>query len=52
VPERWLRGWFDYAGSSHNIWHMAVLGGIIYHYVAMQQFFSFAFARAHECSKA
>ncbi|KAI4269997.1 MAG: hypothetical protein LQ337_006961 [Flavoplaca oasis] len=51
VPERWLRGWFDYAGSSHNIWHMAVLGGIIYHYIAMQQFFSFAFARAHECSK-
>ncbi|KAL8651513.1 MAG: hypothetical protein Q9226_004680 [Calogaya cf. arnoldii] len=52
VPERWLRGWFDYAGSSHNIWHLAVLGGIIYHYIAMQQFFSFAFARAHECSKA
>ncbi|KAI4191520.1 MAG: hypothetical protein L6R41_000054 [Letrouitia leprolyta] len=50
VPERWLRGWFDYAGGSHNIWHLAVLGGILYHYVAMQKFFSFAFERAHECS--
>ncbi|KAL8764372.1 MAG: hypothetical protein Q9184_000077 [Pyrenodesmia sp. 2 TL-2023] len=49
VPERWLRGWFDYAGGSHNIWHFAVLGGIIYHYAAMQKFFSFAFDRAHEC---
>ncbi|KAL8655997.1 MAG: hypothetical protein Q9210_000533 [Variospora velana] len=52
VPERWLHGWFDYAGGSHNIWHMAVLGGILYHYVAMQKFFSFAFERAHECSVA
>jgi adiponectin receptor len=46
VPERFLPGWFDYAGGSHNIWHMAVLGGIIFHYYAMQSFFGEAFRRA------
>lgn len=43
VPERWLQGWFDFIGGSHQIWHMAVLGGILYHYSAMQSFFSMAF---------
>ena len=43
VPERWLHGWFDYVGGSHNIWHMAVLGGILFHYSAMQSFFAVAF---------
>lgn len=43
VPERWLHGWFDYAGGSHNIWHLAVLGGILFHYSAMQSFFAVAF---------
>jgi len=43
VPERWLHGWFDYAGGSHNIWHIAVLGGILFHYSAMQSFFAVAF---------
>jgi adiponectin receptor len=46
VPERWYPGMFDYIGGSHNLWHMAVLGGILFHYTAMQQFFSNAFARA------
>ncbi|KAL8873059.1 MAG: hypothetical protein Q9174_001413 [Haloplaca sp. 1 TL-2023] len=50
VPERWLHGWFDYFGGSHNIWHLAVLAGIVYHYSAMQSFFSFAFERARTCS--
>ena len=45
-PERWRPGFFDYVGGSHNIWHLAVLGGILYHYVAMQSFFSEAFRRA------
>jgi adiponectin receptor len=50
LPERWRPGWFDYAGGSHNIWHLAVLGGILYHYVAMQSFFSEAYRRASlEC---
>ncbi|OQO08998.1 hypothetical protein B0A48_05888 [Cryoendolithus antarcticus] len=46
VPERWLPGKFDYAGGSHNIWHLAVLGGILFHYSAMQAFFREAFRRA------
>lgn len=48
VPERWLHGWFDYVGGSHNIWHLAVLGGILFHYMAMQSFFSVAFERGQE----
>ncbi|KAK0731203.1 hemolysin-III related-domain-containing protein [Lasiosphaeris hirsuta] len=46
VPERWCPGMFDYVGGSHNLWHIAVLGGILFHYSAMQAFFSDAFARA------
>ena len=46
VPERWFPGAFDYVGGSHNLWHFAVLGGILFHYVAMQEFFTGAFARA------
>ncbi|CZT17929.1 probable IZH3 Implicated in Zinc Homeostasis, membran protein [Ramularia collo-cygni] len=46
IPERFLPGWFDYAGGSHNIWHMAVLGGILFHYSAMQSFFKVAYSRA------
>jgi adiponectin receptor len=45
VPERWFPGMFDYFGGSHNLWHMAVLGGILFHYSAMQEFFSDAFRR-------
>ena len=46
VPERWFPGAFDYCGGSHNLWHLAVLGGILFHYVAMQKFFAAAFERA------
>jgi adiponectin receptor len=46
VPERWCPGMFDYIGGSHNLWHLAVLGGILFHYTAMQDFFSDAFRRA------
>ncbi|KAG9241300.1 hemolysin-III related-domain-containing protein [Calycina marina] len=46
IPERWCPGAFDYCGGSHNLWHFAVLGGILYHYVAMQEFFTHAFNRA------
>jgi adiponectin receptor len=50
VPERWFPGCFDYCGNAHNLWHVAVLGGILYHYVAMQEFFAGAFHRAqYEC---
>jgi adiponectin receptor len=46
VPERWFPGAFDYIGGSHNLWHIAVLGGILFHYVAMEEFFAGAFLRA------
>ncbi|KAJ0423878.1 putative IZH family channel protein [Aspergillus carlsbadensis] len=50
VPERWSPGLFDYFGGSHNIWHLAVLGGILFHYLAMQDLFANAFQRAKgEC---
>ncbi|KAF2452491.1 hemolysin-III related-domain-containing protein [Lineolata rhizophorae] len=51
VPEKWFPGMFDYVGGSHNLWHLAVLGGILFHYLAMQDFFAQAFSRArNECS--
>ncbi|KAG6201397.1 hypothetical protein E4U10_007192 [Claviceps purpurea] len=46
IPERWWPGMFDYIGGSHNLWHAAVLGGILFHYTAMQTFFANAFHRA------
>ncbi|KAF2142192.1 uncharacterized protein K452DRAFT_358630 [Aplosporella prunicola CBS 121167] len=46
IPEKWFPGMFDYVGGSHNIWHLAVLGGILFHYLAMQEFFEQAFLRA------
>ncbi|KAK2746407.1 hypothetical protein FQN55_005625 [Onygenales sp. PD_40] len=50
IPERWRPGLFDYVGGSHNIWHLAVLGGILFHYRAMQDLFAGAFIRAEgEC---
>lgn len=48
IPEKWWPGLFDYAGGSHNIWHLAVLGGILFHYTAMMEFFQGAFTRAME----
>jgi len=52
VPERWWPGAFDYVGGSHNLWHVAVLGGILFHYSAMQEFFANAFRRAEfECMR-
>jgi len=50
VPERFCPGWFDYVGGSHNIWHMAVLGGILFHYTALHRFYGEAFRRREmEC---
>jgi len=51
VPEKWWPGAFDYVGGSHNLWHLAVLGGILFHYGAMESFFRVAFERAEvECA--
>jgi len=46
LPEMLLPGWFDYFGGSHNIWHCSVLFGILFHYLAVQDFFTGAFKRA------
>ncbi|KIX94001.1 uncharacterized protein Z520_10338 [Fonsecaea multimorphosa CBS 102226] len=48
VPEKWWPGSFDYIGCSHNIWHVAVVLGIIFHYFAMLDFFQGAFTRASD----
>jgi len=48
VPEKWWPGLFDYVGGSHNIWHVAVLAGILFHYTAMMEFFQGAFTRASD----
>jgi len=51
TPERFFPGLFDYIGCSHNIWHVAVLGGIVFHYTAMQTMFLSALTRAQtSCS--
>ncbi|KAK9471638.1 hemolysin-III related-domain-containing protein [Dipodascopsis tothii] len=37
-PERFFPGGiFDWIGMSHNLWHLAVLGGILYHYFGTHQ---------------
>ena len=48
VPEKWWPGSFDYIGCSHNIWHVAVVFGILFHYFAMMEFFQGAFSRAND----
>ncbi|KAF2196420.1 adiponectin receptor protein 1 [Delitschia confertaspora ATCC 74209] len=45
IPERWFPGRFDYVGASHNLWHVAVLGGILFHYTAMESMFAQALFR-------
>ncbi|TGZ79822.1 HlyIII-domain-containing protein [Ascodesmis nigricans] len=39
VPERWWPGAFDWVGGSHNIFHVMVVAGIVFHWVAMQDLF-------------
>lgn len=51
TPERFFPGFFDYIGCSHNIWHLTVLAGIVFHYTAMQTMFLSALLRAQtDCS--
>ncbi|GJJ79011.1 adiponectin receptor [Entomortierella parvispora] len=33
-PERLLPGRFDHLGSSHQLWHLCVLGGVYFHFTA------------------
>ncbi|KAI4344193.1 hypothetical protein L6164_011444 [Bauhinia variegata] len=34
IPERWMPGWFDLAGHSHQIFHALVVMGALAHYAA------------------
>lgn len=43
VPERWWPGMFDWVGGSHNIWHAAVVGGILLHWKALIALFEKAY---------
>lgn len=38
VPEKLKPGWFDYIGSSHQIWHIAVLAAMIWWYFTALEF--------------
>ncbi|RPB25709.1 putative IZH family channel protein [Terfezia boudieri ATCC MYA-4762] len=46
VPEKYFPGCFDWIGGSHNIWHACVLGGILFHWHAMNDLFHVAFKMA------
>lgn len=41
IPERWRPGWFDLAGSSHQIFHVFVLLGALAHYGAALLFMEY-----------
>ncbi|KAJ1651706.1 inc metabolism membrane protein [Dispira simplex] len=38
-PERLYPGLFDHLGNSHQIWHLSVIGGIFFHYMATLHFY-------------
>jgi adiponectin receptor len=42
IPEKWCPGWFDFVGSSHNWWHVAVLITVWGGCVAMRELFQLA----------
>ncbi|KAF3937602.1 hypothetical protein ABW19_dt0202644 [Dactylella cylindrospora] len=46
IPEKWRPGMFDFIGGSHNLWHLAVVGGVWFHWTALQGMFVDAFERA------
>ncbi|KAG0080779.1 hypothetical protein BGZ93_011125 [Podila epicladia] len=39
-PEKQFPGLFDRWGHSHQVWHVAVVAGIYYHYMAMVHFYN------------
>ncbi|GJZ87708.1 heptahelical transmembrane protein 1-like protein [Tanacetum coccineum] len=41
IPERWMPGWFDLAGHSHQIFHCFVMMGALAHYGAALVFLEF-----------
>jgi adiponectin receptor len=47
-PEKWRPGTFDTWFSSHQLWHVAILVGIYYHYKSVEGFL--AMAKEFACS--
>jgi len=47
-PEKWKPGHFDTWFSSHQLWHVAILVGIYYHYKSVEGFL--AMAKEFACS--
>jgi adiponectin receptor len=47
-PEKWWPGMFDTWCSSHQLWHVAILVGIYYHYKSVEGFL--AMAKEFACS--
>jgi len=47
-PEKWRPGTFDTWFSSHQLWHVAILVGIFYHYKSVEGFL--AMAKEFACS--
>ena len=35
IPERWIHGKLDIFGHSHQIWHLLVLLGAVFHWVGI-----------------
>ncbi|CAA91897.1 Hemolysin-III family protein [Schizosaccharomyces pombe] len=38
IPERFLPGKFDIIGNSHQIWHIAIIVGVAFHYTGVKRF--------------
>jgi adiponectin receptor len=45
-PEAWFPGYFDYFGASHNLWHIAVLIGVLKGCGAISEMYKMAWQRA------
>jgi predicted membrane channel-forming protein YqfA (hemolysin III family) len=51
VPEKWRPGCFDYAALAITPWYFVVLGGILFHYIAVISSFNDAISRAIEVGR-
>ncbi|CAG8561522.1 302_t:CDS:2 [Paraglomus occultum] len=51
VPERWFPGKFDIWGSSHQIFHIFVVGAALVHYYGVTKTMAYWHAQNHSCQK-
>merc|ERR1712130_280945 len=49
IPERWIPGFFDIWGHSHQIWHLFVFFGTLQHYRTCEEIVEMALAM--DCGK-